>query len=324
MKSIWQELKNTQRPFFVLAPLDDVTDTVFRQVVIKAGRPDLMMTEFISADAYVRGGTAVVEPKLRFTADEQPLIAQIWGREPAHYEALAREVSKRGFVGIDINMGCPEKNIVRQGCCAGLIRTPEKAAEIIAATKRGAGRLPVSVKTRIGFDKVVTEEWISHLLEQDLDALIIHGRTAKEMSKVPARWDEIGRAVALRDKISPGTVIVGNGDILSRAQGQEMAAASGVDGVMIGRGIFTNIFVFDESSRQPDLADRLELLLYHLDLHEQTWQGSKKFVPLRKFFKIYVSGFDGAAKLRAELMETTDYETARQLVRAQIESLRPA
>ncbi len=323
MKNIWQQLSQAKRPFFVLAPLDDVTDTVFRQVVLKAGRPDLMMTEFISADAYARGGVEIVESKLRFAPDEQPVIAQIWGKEPAHYESLAREVAKRGFVGIDINMGCPEKNIVRQGCCSGLIRTPEKAAEIIAATKQGAGQLPVSVKTRLGFDRVITEEWLGFLIEQNLSALTIHGRTAKEMSKVPARWDEIAKAVVLRDRLASQTVIIGNGDVESRAHGHQLAKASRVDGVMVGRGIFQDIFIFADERQQYDLCNRLELLLYHLDLHERTWADTKRFIPLRKFFKIYVNGFDGAAKLRAQLMEATEYEATRKLIKSQIKSLRP-
>lgn len=319
MKTIWQKLKADQRPFFALAPLDDVTDTVFRRVVSVAGRPDLYFTEFISADAFVRGGADVVEPKLRFTESERPLIAQIWGKEPANYEALAARIVELGFDGIDINMGCPEKNIVRNGCCSALIKEPERAVEIIAATKRGAGDLPVSIKTRIGFDRIITEQWAGLLLEQDLAALTIHGRTAKEMSKVPARWDEIAKVVKLRDQVSPSTIIIGNGDVLSRQQGEERAKTSGVDGVMIGRGIFTDIFVFDTSKQGHAVADRLKLLLYHLKLHEQEWVGVKRFEPLRKFFKIYVSEFDGAAKLRAALMETSDYQTAVKLVKVQIE-----
>lgn len=322
MKTVWQKLQ-TKQPFFALAPLDDVTDTVFRCVVSRAGRPDLYFTEFISADAFVRGGADVVEPKLRFTESERPLVAQIWGKEPAYYETLAARVAELGFDGVDINMGCPEKNIVRNGCCSALIKEPERAIEIIAATKRGAGQLPVSVKTRIGFDQIITEQWAGLLLEQDLAALTIHGRTAKEMSKVPAHWDEIAKVVKLRDQIAPDTTIIGNGDIMSRAQGEERARQSGVDGVMIGRGIFNDIFVFDTSGQEHTVADRLELLLYHLKLHEQEWAGVKRFEPLRKFFKIYVSGFDGAAKLRAELMDATDYKTARHIIMAQIESPRP-
>lgn len=319
MNNIWQKLSAAGKPFFALAPLDDVTDTVFRQIINIAGRPDVYFTEFTSADAFVRGGFEVVEPKLRFTEEEQPLIAQIWGHEPAYYSQLTTKVRELGFSGVDINMGCPEKNIVRNGCCSALIRQPEKAAEIIAATREAAGNLPVSVKTRVGFDRVITEEWAEFLLRQDLDALIIHGRTAKEMSKVPARWDEIAKVVKLRDRIAPGTIIIGNGDVLSRAQGEELAVSSGADGIMIGRGVFQNIFIFDESGHKHSQCDRLKLLLKHLDLHEREWGGFKRFEPLKKFFKIYVHGFDGAARLRATLMATSSYDGARDVVNKYLE-----
>ncbi len=314
MSNIWQTLKLAKKPFFALAPLDDVTDTVFRQIVAKAGQPDLFFTEFINADAYVRGGEEVVEPKLRFGSSERPLIAQIWGKDPVHYEALAARVVQLGFDGVDINMGCPEKNIVKNGCGAGMIRQPERAVEIIAAVKRGAGKLPVSVKTRLGYDKIITEEWASLLLEQGIAALTIHGRTAKEMSKVPAHWDEIAKVVKLRDQIAPQTIIIGNGDVASLAQGEELAEQTGVDGVMIGRGIFHNIFIFDTSECEHTATARFELLLNHLDLHERQWQGIKRYEPLKKFFKIYVNGFDGAAKVRAELMETSTCEQARVIL----------
>ncbi len=319
MKNIWQKLSAADKPFFALAPLDDVTDTVFRQIVNMAGRPDVYFTEFTSADAFVRGGFEVVEPKLRFTEGEQPLIAQIWGHEPAYYSQLTAKVRELGFSGVDINMGCPEKNIVRNGCCSALIRQPEKAAEIIAATREAAGNLPVSVKTRVGFDRIITEEWAGFLLRLGLDALIIHGRTTKEMSKVPAHWDEIAKVVKLRDAIAPDTIIIGNGDVLSRPQGEQLAATSGASGIMIGRGIFYDIFVFDQSGFKHSQGDRLRLLLKHLDLHEREWSGLKRFEPLKKFFKIYAHGFDGAAKLRATLMETRDYDEARDLVNKYLE-----
>lgn len=321
MQSIWQTLKNSKKPFFALAPLDDVTDTVFRRVVEKAGAPDLYFSEFTSADAFVCGGAAVVEPKLRFTDSERPLIAQIWGKQPEYFSKLAHHVAQMGFDGIDINMGCPEKNIVRNGCCSALILEPARAGDIIAAVKEGAGDLPVSVKTRIGFDSIATEQWAGFLLEQKLAGLTIHGRTTKQMSKVAANWDEIAKVVKLRDQLAPETVIVGNGDVNSRAVGNELAAKSGVDGVMIGRGIFSDIFVFDQSREAHSVADRLELLQYHLDLHQQQWSSVKRFEPLRKFFKIYVSGFDGAAKLRAELMECTTHEAATTIISRQLELL---
>ena len=311
MKSFWQDFP---KPFFAMAPLDDVSDTVFRRVVMRAARPDVFFTEFANADAFVSAGRPAVEKKLRFENEESPLIVQIWGKFPEHYYEMAKAMRERGFAGIDINMGCPDKNIVRSGVCSALIKGPVRAAEIIKATQEGAGELPVSVKTRIGFSAIATEEWIGHLLGLGLDALTIHGRTTKEMSKVPAHWDEIGRAVQLRDEIAPDTVIIGNGDIESRAQGEELAREYGVDGLMIGRGVFHDIYVFESGEAEHSVAEHVELLNYHLDLFESTWGEQKSYEPLKKFFKIYLKSFPGANDLRASLMETKSIGQAREIL----------
>ena len=309
MKTIWQRTDHTQ---FLLAPLDDVSDTVFREVVARAAAPDIMMTEFASSDGFVHPkGRESVERRLKVNGSEKalgvPLIAQIWGATPAHYKAMAEDLAARGdFVGIDINMGCPEKGIVKRGCCGGLIKPEnwDNAAAIIQATKDGAGELPVSVKTRIGVGEIVTEAWASHLLNQGIAALTIHGRTVREMSKVPAHWDEIGTVAALRDRLAPDTFLVGNGDVTSREQGEALAAQYGLDGIMIGRGVFHNLFVFAAQPREHTPAEMLAILSHHIRLYDQTWGTTKSYEPLKKFFKIYVSGFPGAAELRARLMQT--------------------
>lgn len=319
MNSIWQRRK---RPLFLLAPLDDVSDTVFREVVARAAAPDIMMTEFASSDGFAHPkGRASVERRLKVNESERklkvPLIAQIWGATPEHYRLMAQDLAARGdFVGIDINMGCPEKGIVKRGCCGGLIKEEnwENAAAIIAATKQGAGALPVSVKTRIGVSQINTEAWTEHLLRQDIAALTIHGRTVREMSRVPAHWDEIGTVAALRDKLAPDTAIIGNGDVTSRQQGEELAAQYGLDGVMIGRGVFHNLFVFAEQPPELTPAERLRLLSAHLDLYEQTWGDTKSYEPLKKFIKIYIQSFPGAAEIRARLMETHTPAEARAVV----------
>ncbi len=311
--NIWAELT---KPFFVLAPLDDVSDTVFRQVVARAAKPDLFFTEFTNVDGYFSAGQASVARKLRWDSEtEQPLVAQIWGKNPENYYKMAQELTQQGFVGIDINMGCPERSVVKSGNGAGVIGDYARAKEIIRATQEGAaGKLPVSVKTRIGIDKIMTEDWASFLLGLDLANLTIHGRTAREMSKVPAHWDEIGKAVALRDKLAPNTTIVGNGDVASRAEGLERVEAYGVDGIMIGRGIFHNIFVFEQALQQHTSAELIEILKFHLGLHEQTWGGQKRFEPLKKFFKIYIKDFPNASEFRAELMECRDYAEAKTVI----------
>ena len=321
MKTIWSRLQS-KKPFFVLAPMDDVTDTVFREVVARAAAPDLAVTEFASADGFVHPkGRESVERRLQVNETEAalgvPLIAQIWGATPNHYYAMAKDLAARGdFAGIDINMGCPEKGIVKRGCCGGLIKEEnwDTAAAIIAATKRGAGDLPVSVKTRLGVNSLNTEAWATHLLKQDLAALTIHGRTVREMSKVPAHWDEIGKVAALRDQIAPQTVIIGNGDVESREQGAALAAEHGLDGIMIGRGVFHNLFVFDPDQREHAPEEMFRILLEHVALYEQTWGTTKSYAPLKKFFKIYIHGFAGAAELRAQLMETKTPSEAKETI----------
>lgn len=313
--NIWAELR---KPFFVLAPLDDVSDTVFRQVVAQAAKPDMFFTEFTNVDGYFSPGQESVARKLRWDSKvEQPLIAQIWGKNPDNYYKMAGELTAMGFAGIDINMGCPERSVVAGGNGAGMIGQYDRAGEIIKAVQQGsAGRLPVSVKTRIGINKIMTEEWAEFLLGHSLAALTIHGRTAKEMSKVPAHWDEIAKVAALRNRLGVDTVIVGNGDVLSRAQGEELAAKWGVDGIMIGRGVFHNIFVFEQSSSpaRHSSAELITILRYHLDLHQKTWGNAKRFEPLKKFFKIYISGFANASDFRAELMGCKDYAEAHVVI----------
>lgn len=305
------------RPFFVLAPLDDVTDTVFRQIVASCAAPDLFFTEFVNVDGLMSPGRPKLLKKLRFTSSEQPLIAQIWGLKPENFEAVASQIADGSlalelglpkgvdFAGVDLNMGCPEKSVCRGGACSALIKNPELAIEIIQAVKRGLdGRLPLSVKTRIGFNEVDLA-WFKTLLAQDLQMLTIHGRTRKEMSKVPAHWDVIGQVRELRDKLSPQTLIVGNGDVIGRQQGAELAEKYQLDGIMIGRGIFHNPFVFAESSpwESQTREQRIELYRKHVQLFADTWKNNERPVPtLNKFCKVYISGFDGAKELREQLM----------------------
>lgn len=309
--SIWQQLKNDKQPFFVLAPMDDVTDTVFRQIVAHHAPADVMMTEFANADGWCSPGREAIATRVKFKKTEQPLIAQIWGIEPKNYKQMAADMVKLGFVGIDINMGCPVKDMIKKGACSAMIQNHKLAAEVIAATKEGAGgKIPVSVKTRIGFDKIETEDWISFLLEQGLDAITVHGRTKREMSKVPAHWDEVAKAVKLRDKLAPDTVIIGNGDVMSREDGIARAKETGVDGIMIGRGIFQNLFVFNEQQTDHSPQEMLGILREHIELYRDTWGEQRSYEPLKKFYKVYVHGFDGASDVRAKLMATKNYQEA--------------
>jgi len=298
-------LQQLPRPFFVLAPMDDVTDTVFRQIVVDAAKPDLFFTEFVNVDGLQSPGRDKLIKKLQFTTKEQPLIAQIWGKNLENFRRTAAELVEMGFAGIDLNMGCPDKTVVKNGCCSALINNRELASQIIKATQEGAaGRVPVSVKTRVGFNHV-DMSWIEFLLEHNLDMLIVHGRTRKEMSEVPARWDLIGQARELRDKISPNTLIVGNGDVENRAHGLELAKKYGLDGIMIGRGIFRDPFAFAAESPWPAYTkqQRIDLYRKHVELFAKTWAaGERNIQTLNKFCKVYISDFDGAKEFRERLM----------------------
>ncbi|MBC7707594.1 tRNA-dihydrouridine synthase, partial [Polaromonas sp.] len=305
------------KPFFVLAPMDDVTDTVFRRVIADCAAPDLYFTEFVNVDGLQSPGRPKLLKKLRFTETERPLIVQIWGKNPENFQKTAEQIADGSlahelglpdginFAGIDLNMGCPEKNVVKNGTCSALINDPELAVAMIQATQAGsAGRLPVSVKTRLGFNDI-NHEWHSTLLQQKLSMLSIHGRTRAEMSKVPANWSAIGEVRKLRNSLSPQTLIVGNGDVMSRAQGEALAVEHGLDGIMVGRGIFQDPYLFAANSPWLELerAERIALYKYHVELFVATWHNNERPIhTLNKFCKIYINHFDGAKELREQLM----------------------
>lgn len=313
MKNFWSTLKS---PFSVLAPMDEVTDTVFRQMIASIAPPDVVMTEFVSVDGLCSVGRPKLISKLRYEKNEHPIVAQVWGITPSHYETVARDIVSMGFDGIDINMGCPDKSVVKSGAGVGLCDNPKLAGEIIHAVKSGVnGKIPVSVKTRLGIKTIQTIPWVTFLLSQKIDALTVHGRTQKEMSKVPCHWDEIGKCVELRNTISPKTKIIGNGDVVSWGDAIEKVRKYHVDGVMIGRGIFHDIFAFDKTkSPHPAGIEKLPLLLEHLELYKTTWGTTKHYPILKKFFKIYASGFDEASAFREKLMETKTIEEAQMMV----------
>lgn len=310
--NFWQELP---RPFFILAPMEDVTDVVFRHVVQEAGAPDVFFTEFTNSDSFCHpDGLASVRGRLVFTEDEQPMVAHIWGDNPEHFRQMSVALAEMGFAGIDLNMGCPVPNVAERGKGSGLILRPEVAGELIQAAK--AGGLPVSVKTRLGFTELSEmQAWISHLLKQDIANLSIHLRTRKEMSKAAAHWDLIPELVKLRDAIAPRTLLTINGDIPDRKTGEELAEKYGVDGIMIGRGIFKNPYAFEKIPQEHSSQELLQLLRLQLDLQDQYQeQLPRSIVGLHRFFKIYVKGFPGANDLRIRLMETKSTAEVRQIL----------
>lgn len=319
MANFWTDLK---KPFFILAPMDDVTDVAFRELVAEVAPPDVFFTEFTNVDGLQSKGRDALIPRLKYTDKQRPVVAQIWGKEPENYFKTAQELKEMGFDGIDINMGCPDKAVIKNGCCSALIENRERARDIIEATIAGSGGLPVSVKTRTGLNSVVTEDWINFLLQFDLAAITLHARTAKQMSKGSADWSQIRLAVELRNKKKKDVVIIGNGDVQSREDGLRKSAETGCDGIMIGRGIFKNIWIFNKSSdishQSSDFQERIKILLRHLELHEKEWgdnsKGVKKFDILKKFFKIYISDFEGAGELRAKLMTAKTLDEVRLII----------
>ena len=319
--NFWQEFK---KPVFTLAPMEDVTDTVFREIVLGISDPEclhVLFSEFMSTHGFVHAvGGPRVKHRIMINPSERELlkktgvkiVAQIWGTDPEKFAQTAREICDEGyFDGIDINMGCPVRKIVKQGGCSALIGQPDLAKEIIFATQE-ASTIPVSVKTRIGLKKVITEEWIGHLLETEPVVITIHGRIQQQQSEGLADWDEVAKAVKLRDQMNSKTLIHGNGDVMSYEEGLNKAEEFGAEGIMIGRGIFHNPWFFNKTIVEKSPEERLQLLWKHASLFTETWQNEKSYAILKRFYKIYTSGFHGAANIRAQLMETNSLEELRK------------
>jgi tRNA-dihydrouridine synthase len=317
MVNFWNKVGKN---FSVLAPMEDVTDTVFRQVIIHAGRPDVLFTEFTNCDGICSIGQAQLIHRLKYSDSEKPIVAQIWGANPNNYEETARLCLELGFDGVDINMGCPEKNVVKIGACSALIENEELASQIIESTIKGCeGKIPVSIKTRIGYSKIDTIRWISFLLSHDIQALTIHGRTAKELSLVDNHWEEIAKACELKQIQKPDIKIIINGDIMNSIQGKDLCIKYNADGYMIGRGVFKNpwcfnpLVIIDEVTK----SQRLQLMKLHLELWSKTWGESKHYPKLKKYFKIYCQSFNEASDLRIQLMDTNTIEEALAIIDSQ-------
>jgi nifR3 family TIM-barrel protein len=323
MDNFWNKLP---KPMFTLAPMEDVTDTSFRQLVMEISDPRIfhvIFTEFTSTDGLCHPvGRPNVISRLQVNETEREvlrnkgmkIVAQIWGANPEKFHEATRMIcSEMQFDGIDINMGCPVKKIVKQGGCSALIGQPTLAAEIIQATKE-ASNIPVSVKTRTGIKKHDTENWIRFLLEQDPAAIILHARTQKDQSEVDADWREIIKAVAVRNQSGKNIPLLGNGDVMSVEDALQKCATTGADGVMVGRGIFHNPWFFNHPQPEISVNDKLELLWHHVDLFTKTWGSERNFATLKRFFKIYTNAFKGAARLRAALMETNNAGEVRTVL----------
>lgn len=323
MKNFWVKLKNSpKKPIFVIAPMANVTDVAFRSMFAKYGKPDVMWTEFVSADGLCSPGKKMLLRDLEFSKKEKPIIAQLFTSHPEKMFEAAKLVQKLGFDGIDINMGCPDRSVEKQGAGAAHIKDPETAKKVIEAARAGAPELPISVKTRIGYNKIDLS-WIEFLLKLNLPALTVHLRTRKEMSDVPAQWNLMPQIVALRDRLAPETLILGNGDVMSLDDARKKVAESGCDGAMIGRGIFGNPWFFS-GRLVADIppAERLKVMLEHAKAFDKLLGDVKNFAIMKKHFKAYVSGWEGAKELRVKLMETNTLEEVTKIVKDYLKVLK--
>ena len=330
MQNFWQKLN---KPFFVLAPMADVTDCVFRQIIAKYGKPDVFWTEFVSADGLAH---PIAREKLlidlKFSKDEHPIVAQIFGSKPENIKEASKLCAELGFDGIDINMGCPDKSIEKQGAGAAMIKNGELAIKIINSAKVGASHLPISVKTRIGYNKNEIETWLPILLKQNISALTVHLRTRKEMSNVPAHWDLMPRIIEIRNEINPNILIIGNGDVIDIDDAKKKCQEYGCDGVMLGRAIFGNPFLFSggkrsdlKSPKRSDLEEpvnersfiqeKLKVMVEHTNLFEKMLGKYKNFAIMKKHYKAYANNFEGAKELRVKLMETKNAKEVEEIVK---------
>jgi nifR3 family TIM-barrel protein len=315
----WEQLK---KPIMVLAPMADVTDAAFRRMIAKYGKPDVLWTEFVSADGLVLAPEEGKKKLLRdliFTEAERPIVAQFFTSNPEYMKKVAILARELGFDGIDINMGCPDRSIEKQKAGAALIKNPKLARELIRAAKEGAGDLPVSVKTRVGFNKVELETWIPELLAEEPAVLTVHARTRKELSLVPARWEHVKRAVEIRNEMGKKTLIFGNGDVKDLADARQKIKETGADGVMLGRAIFGNPWLFKEYI--PNLEEKLKVMVEHTKLFHELLGDIKSFAIMKKHYKAYVANFDGAAELRGKLMDAKDPEEVESIVNKYLHSL---
>jgi nifR3 family TIM-barrel protein len=313
IKGFWEKLN---RPILALAPMANVTDAAFREIIAKYGKPDVMWTEFVSCDGLLSPGREHLLLDLQYSELQRPIVGQIFGSKPEHFYEVARLLQQLGFDGIDINMGCPDRAVEKQGAGAALVKTPRLAQEIIAATKRGAGNLPVSVKTRIGYNQNTLSEWIKYLLESEPAAITIHARTRKEMSAVPAHWDAVREAVQIARESQSETLILGNGDLSSIPEALQKVTESGAAGIMVGRGIFGNPWFFDRnpSPEGVSLQQRFRVMQEHTRLFEKLFAGRKSFDVMKKHYKAYISDFPGARELRANLMLVKNADEAEGLL----------
>lgn len=317
-ENFWAKVA-AKKPFFCLAPMADVTDCAFRAMFAKYGKPDVLWTEFVSADGLCSVGKDKLMHMLKYSEAERPIVAQIFGAKPENIKRAAAMIASLGFDGLDLNMGCPDKSVMKQGSGAAHIKDAKLAREIIRAAFEGVNstknKIPVSVKTRIGFNKKdELEMWVGKLIKEDIAALTIHARTKKEMSDVPADWSQVKKVVEIVRASGKNILVIGNGDVKDIDDGENKARDTGCDGIMIGRGAFGKPWLFNKNKKEPTLNEKLNIMLEHTKLFEKMLADDKSFSVMKKHFKAYVNGFPGASELRVRLMATNSYKQVKKIV----------
>ncbi len=310
---------NLNKPFFVLAPLANVTDVVFRNFILEYSRPDVLWTEFVAADGLCHPkGREVLLKDLAFREEERPIVAQLFTSNPEHMYEAAKLCAELGFDGVDINMGCPDKNVMKQGAGAACMKDAELAKQLILSAKKGVdstdNKIPVSVKTRLGFNEDNLEEWLRELLSVEPAAITLHARTKKDMSKVPARWDRVKRAVEIRNEMNSKTLIIGNGDVIDMVDAKTKVGETGCDGIMFGRAIFGNPWLFDSDKKEITVNEKLDAALRHTELYIEYYGDTKSFELLKKHYRAYINNFPLAKELRADMMMAKSFDEVRKIV----------
>lgn len=354
MTSFWH---NLPRPIVGLSAMDGVTDAAMREISAIHGAPDFMVTEFTSAEGVIRGITRLLRD-FYFSDKQRPIVAQIFGTDPEAFRICAIICCFLGFDGIDLNMGCPADTVTQRGGGASLINNPILAQKLILATKKGVEEyvngielrdlplspefisrineqaketvrhtLPVSVKTRIGFDKPVIEEWIPTLLETEPDLITLHGRTLKQQYGGEADWEQIAIAAEIVHKTK--TLIFGNGDLNTPEKIDAKIKESRVDGVWIGRAAMGNPWIFSQYRdymdgkpySQPNTKERFAVALEHARIFEEFNRtvfsaDPIPFLNMRKHLGWYIKGFPNATDLRLELFQSNSSEDVARILSA--------
>lgn len=303
------------KPFTALAPMEAVTDYAFREIVAKYAKPNVLFTEFTSSDALLSNGYSKTIGRLAFSNIQRPIVAQVWGNNVTNLAKTAELVSNLGFDGIDINMGCPDKNVTKKGCGSALIGNKSLVTQIVTEIKKSTPQLSISIKTRLGIKNIETDEWLGFLLTLPIDTITIHLRTVKEKSVVPAHWDEMQKIISLRNKLNPKTIIIGNGDIKNLNEVKEKYLLYKMDGAMLGRGIFSNFFVFNKVQNKDTKKHLIKIMLEHTKLHSKTYGEVGNFNYMKKFYKMYVREFRGATELKNLLMDCKNYNEVYSVIK---------